>query len=364
MNPAFWRGRRVFVTGHTGFKGSWLAKLLLRMGADVTGFALEPPSTPSLFEQASVARDLHDVRGDVRDLGALQRALRDSQAEIVLHLAAQSLVRPSYEAPVETFGSNVLGTVNLLEAVRCGGGVRAVVIVTSDKSYRSEEWPWGYRESDRLGGRDPYSCSKACAELVTECYRAAFFSNGDTAIASARAGNVIGGGDWSHMRLVPDLMRGFLRGEEVVIRSPRAVRPWQHALEPLGGYLTLAERLAAGDPHAPSAWNFGPADEDMRSVGWLVRQTARLWGDGARWRIEALDDGRETEQLRLDTAKARQWLGWQPRWSLDEGLERTVRWYEAVGESRSASDAAHAATLGDVDAYLAATALTQTEAEQ
>jgi len=355
MTPDVWRGRKVFLTGHTGFKGGWLALLLRRLGAEVTGFALEPPSRPSLFHQAGVRDVLHDVRGDVRDLAAVDTALRASGAEVVLHLAAQSLVRPSYDQPAETFGSNVQGTVHVLEAARRAPHVRAVVVVTSDKCYRSEEWPWGYRESDRLGGRDPYSASKACAELVVDSYRASFLDGTSAAaVATGRAGNVIGGGDWSDMRLVPDLMRGFLQRQEVVIRSPHAVRPWQHALEPLAGYLLLAERLLAGAPGTAGAWNFGPEEADMRPVGWMVARAAELWGSDAQWRVEELADGRETGLLRLDTAKARQQLGWRPRWGLEEGLDRTIRWYRAVGDDPASSSAAGEATMADIEAFLAA----------
>lgn len=355
INSGFWDGRRVLVTGHTGFKGAWSAMLLHRLGAEVTGYALDPPHTPSLFDQAAAGDTLsEDIRADVRDRDRLDEAVRSSGAEVVLHMAAQSLVRPSYDDPVETFQTNVQGTVNLLESCRHADTVRSVVVVTSDKAYANQEWVWGYRETDRLGGSDPYSASKSAAEIVAASYRTSFFADGSTRLATARAGNVIGGGDWSHMRLLPDLMRGFLTREEVVIRSPRSVRPWQHALEPLSGYLTLAEALYHDRQGADSAWNFGPGADDMRTVEWVCRRAQALWGDGAAWRIEALADGRETELLRLDTTKARTRLDWSPVWPLETGLDRTIEWYRAVGDA--ASDQARTTTLSDVDAFLDATA--------
>lgn len=357
MNPAFWSGKHVFVTGHTGFKGSWLSLLLHRMGATVSGYALDPPGRPSLFEQASVDETLTcDVRADVRDLDRLQDEMSRAQPEVVIHMAAQSLVRPSYEDPVDTFSSNIQGTVNLLEAARHTDAVRSVVVVTSDKAYRNQEWGWGYRENDRLGGKDPYSASKAATEVVVESYRSSFFSAGESArVGSARAGNVIGGGDWSHMRLFPDLMRGFLNSDEVVIRSPEAVRPWQHALEPLSGYLLLAERLFEREVGSDSAWNFGPDDADMRTVAWVCERAVVLWDETASWRIEAIDDGRETGLLRLDTSKARHGLGWRPRWSLEMGLDKTVEWYRTVGQDPKPSERARRATVETIDHFLAST---------
>ena len=276
----------------------------------------------------------------------------ESGAEVVLHLAAQSLVRPSYDDPVDTFTTNVQGTVNVLEAVRHVPMVRSVVIVTSDKAYANEEWVWGYRETDRLGGSDPYSASKSAAEIVTHSYRKSFFAGGPTRVASARAGNVIGGGDWSHMRLLPDLMRGFLDHEEVVIRSPRAVRPWQHALEPLWGYLLLAEGLHRRETGVDAAWNFGPGPEDMRTVEWVCRRAQQAWDGPASWRIEEIDDGRETELLRLDTTKARVRLGWTPVWPLEVGLDRTITWYRTVGGDPGPRKIARKSSLADVDAFL------------
>jgi CDP-glucose 4,6-dehydratase len=359
IDSGFWRGRRVFVTGHTGFKGAWLALLLQRLGSEITGFALAPPSEPSLFDGADAARGINSIEGDVRDLPALMRAMSSAQPEVVVHLAAQSLVRPSYEDPVGTYATNVQGSVHLLEAVRQTRGVRAVVMVTSDKCYDNREWPWGYREVDRLGGKDPYSNSKACAELVAAGYRASFFPpdllhEHGVGIATARAGNVIGGGDWSHMRIVPDLMRGFLNGEPVVVRSPSAVRPWQHVLDPLIGYLMLAERLWRGDGAFASAWNFGPVDADARPVAWLADRLVQLWGEGATWVVEEAGDGKETGVLRLDSSHARNCLGWRPRWDVDAALAYTVGWYRAYGRNKSVASVRDA-TQSDIDTYLTRT---------
>ncbi len=332
--PGFWQGRRVFVTGHTGFKGSWLSLWLGRLGAQVTGYALAPDTQPSLFGIFQAGQPVQSVIGDVRDPQALARALRDSRAEIVFHLAAQPLVRRSYDNPAETYATNVMGTVHLLDAVRSAGGVRAVVVVTSDKCYENREWPWGYRESDPMGGHDPYSSSKGCTELVAASYRSSFFPPADharhgVALATARAGNVVGGGDWSDDRLVPDLVRAFAAGQPAVIRNPLAVRPWQHVLEPLQGYLMLAERLTLDGPAWGEAWNFGPQDTDARPVSWVADQLARHWGDGARWAQDAGTHPHEAHLLRLDSAKAHQRLGWRPRWRLEHTLENIAGWYGA-----------------------------------
>ena len=361
IDTAFWKGRRVFVTGHTGFKGAWLVLLLKRLGSDITGFSLAPPTEPSLFDGADAAHGIKSIVGDVRDLPALTRAVASAKPEIVIHLAAQSLVRPSYEDPVGTYATNVQGSVHLLEAVRQTSGVRAVVMVTSDKCYDNREWTWGYREVDRLGGKDPYSNSKACAELVTAGYRASFFPpdrlhEHGVGIATARAGNVIGGGDWSFMRIVPDLMRGFLSGEPVIVRSPSAVRPWQHVLDPLTGYMMLAERLWRGDAAFASPWNFGPVDADARPVSWLADRLVQLWDDrdSAKWVVEEAVDAKETGLLRLDSSHARNCLGWRPRWNVDAALEHTAGWYRAYGRNNSVA-AVRAATESDIDSYLTRT---------
>jgi CDP-glucose 4,6-dehydratase len=329
----FWRGRRVFLTGHTGFKGAWLSLWLSDLGAEVTGYALPPPTTPSLFDLARVEDRITHVEGDVRDLAALTRALQAVRPEVVFHMAAQALVRASYDDPVGTYATNVMGTVNLLEAARLTGGVRGVVCVTSDKCYENRETTRPYRENDAMGGFDPYSSSKGCSELVVSAYRRSYFSGpGDTPVASARAGNVIGGGDWAKDRLVPDLLNGFVSGTRPLIRFPSAVRPWQHVLEPLAGYLRLAEALCEGDPGAREGWNFGPDEADARPVGWIADRLAELWGEGAAWDRTGEPQPHEAHYLKLDCAKARERLGWRPVWSLDEGLARTVAWRRALKE--------------------------------
>jgi CDP-glucose 4,6-dehydratase len=341
MNGDFWKGRRVFLTGHTGFKGSWLALWLQRLGAEVSGYALAPATEPALFNLAQVGAGMVSTLGDVRDLDGLAAAMDRARPEVVLHLAAQALVRASYQDPVATYATNVMGTVNLLEAVRRTPGVRSVVLVTTDKCYENREWVWGYREEEAMGGFDPYSSSKGCAELVANAYRRSFFApeghdRHRVAVATARAGNVIGGGDWAQDRLVPDILRAWEAGREVVIRSPGSVRPWQHALEALSGYLCLAEGLYHQGPALAEAWNFGPWDADARPVSWIVEQLAAQVGDRAKWRVEVPEGApHEASQLKLDISKARTRLGWQPRWSLPRCLESIVQWdrtYRAHGD--------------------------------
>jgi CDP-glucose 4,6-dehydratase len=331
METAFWKGRKVFITGHTGFKGSWLSLWLQSLGAEVTGYALAPETEPAMFSLARVGEGMTSVLGDVRDLDSLAAAMDRARPEVVLHLAAQALVRRSYSSPVDTYATNVMGTVNLLEAVRRTPGVRSVVVVTTDKCYENKEWPWGYREEEPMGGYDPYSSSKGCAELVTSAYRRSFFQDpGGAAIASARAGNVIGGGDWAADRLVPDLLRAMENGQDVVIRSPGAVRPWQHVLEPLSGYLTLAEALHGQGAAQAEAWNFGPWDADARTVRWIVEKLVAIWGNGAGYRIEQQEGApHEAHLLKLDISKARNRLAWQPRWSLDRCLQAVGQWHRA-----------------------------------
>jgi CDP-glucose 4,6-dehydratase len=342
MNPGFWAGRRVLVTGHTGFKGSWLSLWLNSMGARVTGYALAPSTDPSLFEIAKVGSRIDSVIGDVRDIDAVRACVRRSDPEVVIHMAAQALVRTSYADPVMTYQTNVMGTVNVLEALRDSDSVRSVVVVTTDKCYENREWIWGYRESDPLGGRDPYSSSKACAELVTAAYRSSFFGDSKPAvgIASARAGNVIGGGDWSVDRLVPDVTTGFVNGRAVTIRNPTAIRPWQHVLEPLGGYLLLAERLFEDPAAFSEGWNFGPRDEDAKPVSWLACRLAELWGADASWTSPAGGEVHEAHALKLDCSKARNLLGWTPRLDLDEALSWVVEWYRAHAEGMDAGGVA------------------------
>jgi CDP-glucose 4,6-dehydratase len=330
VDPGFWAGKRVFMTGHTGFKGSWLSLWLQKMGAELTGFALAPPTTPSLFEVARVADGMTSIIGDIRDREALEQALIAANPEIVIHMAAQPLVRASYDDPVGTYATNVMGTVHLLEAVRHAPGVRAACIVTTDKCYENREWPWGYREDEAMGGYDPYSNSKGCAELVTSAYRRSFFGDaGRTAIASGRAGNVIGGGDWAADRLIPDILRAVEQGAPVLIRNPLAIRPWQHVLEPLSGYLVLCQALWHDPAAAAQAWNFGPRDDDARPVQWIVERLCESWGDGAGWTRDDSVQPHEAHYLKLDISKARAGLHWQPRWSLAEALERIVAWHRA-----------------------------------
>lgn len=324
LTPDFWRGRSVFLTGHTGFKGGWLAVWLHMLGARVHGFALAPSTRPALFDVARIDELMVHRIGDIRDAADLQDAMTVAQPEIVFHLAAQPLVREGYREPVSTFATNVMGTVNLLEAARSLPSVRAVVVVTSDKCYLNREWLRSYGEEDALGGRDPYSASKACAEIATMAWRESFLS-GQVAVATARAGNVIGGADWADDRLIPDALRAWEKNEPLRVRYPGAVRPWQHVLEPLHGYLLLAERLAAGE--ASEAWNFGPDEADMVPVGELLDRLAACWGEGAAWHGDGGEHPHEAGLLRLDSAKARQRLGWQPRWRLDQALERVVAWH-------------------------------------
>jgi CDP-glucose 4,6-dehydratase len=354
-DPRFWAGRSVLVTGHTGFKGAWLSLWLARLGARVTGFALAPETEPSLFALAGVGDRVASRIGDVRDLAALSACVAEARPEVVLHLAAQALVRPSYADPVGTYAANVMGTVHLLEAVRACPEVAAVVIVTSDKAYENREWHWPYREDEAMGGRDPYSNSKGCAELVTSAYRASFFGEGGhpAHIASARAGNVIGGGDWSADRLVPDAVRAFGRGEAVEIRAPGAVRPWQHVLEPLSGYLRLAELLAGPEGAAfAEAWNFGPADADCRPVAEVVAGLARGWGGDASWRLSPGPHPHEATFLKVDASKARARLGWDRRLGLAQALAWTGAWYRAQAEGADAA----ALTLDQIARYEALSA--------
>jgi CDP-glucose 4,6-dehydratase len=334
VNRAFWAGKRVLITGHTGFKGSWLALWLRKTGAELAGYALDPPTEPSLFAAAHVANVMRDTRSDIRDFLSLRIAIESFAPEIVFHLAAQPLVLASHRDPVETYSVNVLGTVHLLEAIRDAPSVRVCIVVTSDKCYEpSGPVSAPHRESDRLGGRDPYSSSKACAELVTAAYRASFFGPGKSraAVATARAGNVIGGGDWAENRLLPDLIRSFSRTEPAIIRNPAAIRPWQHVLEPLSGYLLLAEKLHENAALA-DAWNFGPGADAEKPVETIVEQVCRIWGNGARWQRDASGHAAETLTLRLDATKAREELHWRPKLDLSTAIEWTVRWYSSFAE--------------------------------
>ena len=325
----FWRDRRVLVTGHTGFKGSWLSLWLDRLAASVSGFAPDRPPPPSLFELARVEDAAETLEGDVRDYESVERALRQSRPEVVIHMAAQPLVRRGYEDPIGTYATNVMGTVHVLEAARRCADVRVVVVVTSDKCYENRGWFWGYREYEPMGGRDPYSSSKACAELVTAAYRASFGGDGSPAIATARAGNVIGGGDWSADRLVPDVLAAALEDRSVTIRNPDAVRPWQHVLNPLSGYLRLAEALWQSPEYA-EAWNFGPDDRDARPVRVMLERLSREWGKEIRWQPTRDSGPPEEDVLKLDSSKARARLGWEPAWDLDDALRSVVGFYRGL----------------------------------
>lgn len=329
VNPDFWRGKRVLLTGHTGFKGSWLSLWLQAMGAELHGLALAPPTSPSLFEEAGVGAGMTSTIGDIRDYQAVLAAVEACKPEIIIHMAAQPLVRYSYQNPVETYATNVMGTVHLLEAARQVGSARAIVNVTTDKCYENKEWVWGYREDEPMGGYDPYSNSKGCAELVTSAYRRSFFQQSGIALASARAGNVIGGGDWAADRLVPDILRAFEKNEPVTIRNPHSTRPWQHVLEPLSGYLTLAERLYKEGNAFAEGWNFGPHDDDARPVQWIVEQMAGNWGDNATWQLDGGEHPHEANYLKLDISKAKTGLAWQPRWNLATALGMIIEWHRA-----------------------------------
>jgi CDP-glucose 4,6-dehydratase len=347
MTPQFWSGKRVFLTGHTGFKGSWLALWLQQLGAEVTGFALAAPTQPSLFEVAHIADDMRSIIGDIRDLETLQRAMQVAQPEIVVHMAAQALVRRSYQSPVETYSTNVMGTVNLLEAVRHTPGVKAVVVVTTDKCYENREWVWGYREDEPMGGHDPYSNSKGCSELVASAYRRSFLQDQNVAVATARAGNVIGGGDWADDRLIPDILRAFERNQPVIIRNPHATRPWQHVLEPLSGYLTLAEHLVEHGAEFAEGWNFGPHDHDAQPVQWIVEHMVTSWGNGASWQRDSGAHPHEANYLKLDISKAKARLNWQPHWPMAAALEKIAAWHQAY----LAATNMHEVTLEQIQQY-------------
>ena len=329
LEPGFWQGKRVLLTGHTGFKGGWLALWLQSMGAQVFGIALAPSTTPSLFDVASIGTGIQHHLIDIRDATAVTAAFAQFHPDIVFHLAAQPLVRASYQDPISTYATNVMGTAHVLEAARHAGSVRAIVNVTSDKCYDNREWAWGYRESDPMGGHDPYSSSKGCAELVSSAYRDAFLREAGIALATARAGNVIGGGDWAEDRLVPDVLRALGQGQPVEIRNPQAIRPWQHVLEPLSGYLLLGRRLfEQGDAFA-QGWNFGPREDDARPVQWVVERLCAAWGSDASWTTQAGAHPHEAGFLKLDISNARQRLHWTPRWTLEQALARVVEWQRA-----------------------------------
>ncbi len=347
-----WSGRRVFLTGHTGFKGSWLSLWLASLGATIRGYALAPQTEPNMFVAASVGSVLDDIRGDIRDGAKLEASMKEFAPEVVFHLAAQPLVRRSYADPVGTYATNVLGTAHVLDAVRRTPSVHAVVCVTTDKCYQNNEWVWPYRETDPLGGHDPYSSSKACTELVSAAYRSSFFpverfQEHGVALATGRAGNVIGGGDWSEDRLIPDLIRGFQTAKPVLIRRPDAIRPWQHVLEPLHGYMMLAEQLLAGKTKFASAFNFGPDDKDVWTVGRIATRLAEMWGDNATWQCDSAPGVHESHFLRLDASKAHCELRWHPRLRIELALEWTIAWYRDCARGEDMQQA----TLAQIEAF-------------
>lgn len=344
IDKTFWQGRKVFVTGHTGFKGSWLCLWLNLLGAEVTGYALQPPTQPSLFELCSVDELVTSVIGDVRDGESLTKAMVKAQPEVVIHMAAQALVRDSYNNPADTYAINVMGTVNLFEAVRACKNIKSVVNVTTDKCYENKEWVWGYRENEPMGGYDPYSNSKACSELVTASYRSSFFNPNEyrkhgVGVASARAGNVIGGGDWAKDRLIPDCVKSLINKEPILIRNPNAIRPWQHVLEPLAGYLMLCEKQYNEGANYAEGWNFGPDDKDAKPVEYIVNKMCTLWGENAKYIIDDGQHPHEAHYLKLDCSKAKNILKWQSKWSLDIALEKIIEWNRGyIADNKAVKD--------------------------
>ncbi|WP_198266395.1 CDP-glucose 4,6-dehydratase [sulfur-oxidizing endosymbiont of Gigantopelta aegis] len=344
----FWQGRKVFLTGHTGFKGSWLSLWLKQLGAVVTGYALEPPTSPALFNDAGINHALKKhIHGDIIDGASLSRAMHNAEPEIVIHMAAQSLLRESYDDPLATYSTNVIGTVNLFEAIRKTVSVKAVLNITTDKCYENKEWNWGYREIEPMGGYDPYSSSKACAELVSSAYRQSFFQHSGVALATARAGNVIGGGDWATDRIVPDAMRAFMDKRILFVRNPLAIRPWQHVLEPLAGYLLLCQQLLQAPEQFSEPWNFGPKDEDAQPVSRLADIMSENWGASAQWALDKEAHPHEARFLKLDCSKARTQLKWQPLWDLERALTESVRWYKAWHNQENM----HQFTLQQINSY-------------
>ncbi len=333
MKASFWKGKRVLITGHTGFKGSWLSLWLQELGAELIGLSLDPPSSPNLYEQANISDGMISLRVDIRNLDEIKLLFIEYQPEIVFHLAAQALVRYSYDEPVETYAVNVMGTLHILEAIRAVQSVRAAVMVTTDKCYDNKEWEWGYRENEPMGGHDPYSSSKGCAELLIASYRDSYFpvqkyAQHQTAVASVRAGNVIGGGDWAKNRLIPDILRAFEEKKSVIVRNPGATRPWQHVLEPLSGYLVLAQKLYEKTGEYSEAWNFGPYDMSVKPVDWILNKMVSKW-EGASWKLDKSVHPYEAGFLKLDISKAETKLDWHPIWGLEHALTKIIQWHKA-----------------------------------
>ncbi len=354
MVPSFWKDKKVLVTGHTGFKGSWLCLWLEQLGANVIGYALDAPTEPSLFKLANVEDGIISINGDICDYDKLLSTVAEHRPSIIIHMAAQALVRYSYENPVETFKTNAIGTLNLLESVRMTGGVKAVVNVTTDKCYENKEWVWPYRESEPLSGHDPYSSSKVCSEQITMAYRKSFFppdryGEHGLAIASARAGNVIGGGDWARDRLIPDCVTSWLTGDTVMIRNPNAIRPWQHVLESLSGYMLLAQRLYESGSEFAEAWNFGPDDSSTVTVQEAISSLADHWGEDGQWHFDDGEHPHEAYTLKLDSSKARTKLGWRPRWDIGVAIDKTADWYKAYQADKKS---VRAKTLEQIDEYM------------
>jgi CDP-glucose 4,6-dehydratase len=330
VNQEFWKNKRVYLTGHTGFKGSWLSLWLQSMGANVKGFSLAPYTIPNLFEEAKVSEGMESEIGDIRNLEAVTKSMMAFNPDILIHMAAQPLVRLSYSEPVETYATNVMGTIHVLEAARKCENLKSIVAITTDKCYENKEWPWGYRENEPMGGHDPYSSSKGCCELLIASYRKSFFNTPTSpSLASVRAGNVIGGGDWSDDRLIPDILRAFEKSESVIVRNPLSTRPWQHVLEPLSGYLVLAEELYLKGDLFAEGWNFGPKDEDCQSVEWILNSMIKSWGEGASWKLDVNNNPHEAGFLKLDCSKAAQQLKWEPKWNLEFTLKAIVNWHKA-----------------------------------
>ncbi len=348
MQSSFWKNKKVFITGHTGFKGSWLSLWLQQLNATVIGYALTPPTSPNLFSAAQVEQNMVHIIGDVRNYDFLKASLLKHQPDVIFHLAAQPLVKYSYEFPIETYATNVMGTVNLLEAARSLSHCKAIINITSDKCYQNNEWCWGYREEDPLGGYDPYSNSKACAELVSSAFLNSYYNKSDCGLATARAGNVIGGGDWAQNRLIPDVIKGIINQQEIEIRNPDALRPWQHVLEPLYGYLLLAEALYNEPKLFAGSWNFGPNDQDVKPVKWIVNQLLQFANESISWKIESQNHAHEAHFLKLDSSKSKNKLNWHPQWSLETALKHAMDWYRAYQQKENMQEK----TLTQINSFI------------